>query len=118
MKDSRFLNKSFFPVMFQINQVLYMNQRLYVGSIFLIVEMFCTDLSCCNLFAFSFTRKLKNNPIKCTCKLKSDLSDESIKNKIADLNDIQCVNINKSVLAAITDVNCGINLFHYSFTFI
>ena len=57
-----------------------------------------------NKFSFS---KLKKNPIKCTCKLKNDLS--SIKDKIIDLNFIHCTNINKTVEEAIKDVNCGMS---------
>ena len=59
---------------------------------------------------------MKNNPIKCTCKLKSDLSDESIKNKIADLKDIRCSNLNKTIEEAIKDVNCGMKLLQYNTT--
>ena len=54
-----------------------------------------------------FSSKLKSNPIKCTCKLKSDLSDESIKSKIVDLKYIRCTNLNKTVEEAIKDANCG-----------
>lgn len=58
-------------------------------------------------------RRLANNPIKCTCKLQSDLSDESIKRKISDLNLIRCSNLNKSVEEAIRDVNCGMSISHF-----
>ncbi|XP_065066040.1 chondroadherin-like [Rhopilema esculentum] len=55
----------------------------------------------------SFTKiKLKSNPIKCTCKLKSDLADEAIRSIISDLDVTRCVNMNKTMLEAITAVNC------------
>lgn len=55
----------------------------------------------------NFSRvKLKNNPIKCTCELMRQLSDTAVRSKIADLSQIQCTNLNKTVEEAMRDVNC------------
>ena len=60
-----------------------------------------------NKQSYPSIRKLKSNPIKCTCKLKSDLADDAIRSKISDLDVTRCVNMNKTMLEAITAVNCG-----------
>ena len=61
-------------------------------------------------FHFFFS-KLKNNPIKCTCELMRQLSDTAVRSKIADLSQIQCTNLNKTVEEAMRDVNCGMIVF-------